>query len=262
MNSFYKKSSLFLILLFPILFIKQCEKRATHFIQELAYIPCDEQYPMGNFSTNCVDSLSKIPNFQLINHNGDTISNTSLIGENYILHFFFVACPVVCKKNISNISDYIYAKDRYGNKPFEEDEIKILSISIDNDSPGELQRYMSNFAIDANSNWHFLTGEKDYVGQFAGNMSQFVENKFKSEEKDHYGYGHSEYVLLIDKNGYFRMNIDGIFWSAQTHDEMKTLSRGLKALILAQNSQEYKTIKISKESPDTITTNKNVNIKQ
>ena len=89
MNSFYKKSSLFLILLFPILFIKQCEKRATHFVKEVAYIPCDESYidiPGANFSTNCVDSLSKIPNFQLINHNGDTISNTSLIGENYILH--------------------------------------------------------------------------------------------------------------------------------------------------------------------------------
>ena len=59
--------------------------------------------------------------------------------------FFFAACPVVCKQNISKISDYIYAKDRYGNKPFEEEEIKILSISIDNDSPEEMRRYMSNF---------------------------------------------------------------------------------------------------------------------
>ena len=74
--------------------------------------------------------------------------------------------PRSLKQNISKISDYIYAKDRYGNKPFEE-EIKILSISIDNDSPEEMRRYMTNFRdidtgvqkkIDTNSNWFFLTG--------------------------------------------------------------------------------------------------------
>ena len=274
MNSFYKKSSIFLILLFPILFIKQCEKRATHFLKEVAYIPCDESYSDivgANFSTNCVNNLSKIPDFQLLSHNGDTITNSSLIGENYILHFFFAACPVVCKQNISKISDYIYAKDRYGNKPFEEEEIKILSISIDNDSPEQMRRYMGNFRdidtgvqkkIDTNSNWFFLTGDKDYVRQFASSMSQFVENNFKSKDEDHYGYGHSEYVLLVDKEGFFRMNIDSLLWSAQTHNEMKILTKDIQAMVLAQNSQEYKTIKISKENSDTISNSNNVKIMQ
>ena len=149
MNSFYKKEFNILNFTFSYFIYKTMrEKRATHFVKEVAYIPCDESYSdilISNFSTSCVNNLSKIPDFQLLSHNGDTITNSSLIGENYILHFFFAACPVVCKQNISKISDYIYAKDRYGNKPFEEEEIKILSISIDNDSPEEMRRYMGNF---------------------------------------------------------------------------------------------------------------------
>ena len=50
-----------------------------------------------------------------------------------------------------------------------------------------MRRYMSNFRdidtgvqkIDTNSNWFFLTNDKDYVRQFASSMSQFVENNFK-----------------------------------------------------------------------------------
>ena len=107
-----------------------------------------------------------------------------------------------------------------------------------------------------------MTGDKDYVRQFASSMSQFVENNFKSKDEDHYGYGHSEYILLVDKEGFFRMNIDSLLWSAQTHNEMKILTKDIQALVLAQNSQEYKTIKISKENSDTIFKVNNVNIKQ
>ena len=271
-NSIYQKGALFFILLFPILFIKQCEKNVTNFITEVGYFECNENdvdVPGANFSTNCVNEMSKVPNFELISHNGDTITNQTLEGENYILHFFFTSCPVVCRKNISKISDYIYAKDRYGNKPFSEDEITILSISIDHDPVEELRRYMTDFRdidtgvkkrIDTLSNWLFLTGDHAYVRQFANNMSQLVENNFKSEDEDHFGYAHSEYVLLIDKEGFFRKNIDNVLWSAQTHNDMKTLSQDIKALILAQNSQEYEGVKISKKKIDTLNYHQNITV--
>ena len=265
LHSIYQKGALFFILLFPILFIKQCEKNVTNFITEVGYFECSED-EFGihgeSFSANCVDGFSKVPDFELINHNGDTITNQTLEGENYILHFFFTSCPVVCRKNISKIYDYIYAKDRYGNKPFKEDEIKILSISIDHDSIAELRRYMTDFRdidtglqkrIDTLSNWYFLTGSHAYVRQFANNMSLLVDNTLKSEDEEHLGYAHSEFVLLIDKEGFFRKNIDNIIWSAQTHTEMKILSQDIKALILAQNSQDYEGIKISKKNTHNLT---------
>ena len=98
-NSLYKKLTLFFILLFPILFIKQCEKNVTNFAKDLKFFECNESdvgIPGANFSTNCEDGLSKIPNFKLLNHNGDTITNQTLEGQNYILHFFFTSCPTVC----------------------------------------------------------------------------------------------------------------------------------------------------------------------
>ena len=87
-NSIYQKGALFFILLFPILFIKQCEKNVTNFITELEYFPCSESdadIPGANFSTNCVTGFSKVPNFELIDHNGDTVTNQILEGQNYIL---------------------------------------------------------------------------------------------------------------------------------------------------------------------------------
>tara|TARA_B100001250_G_C19793094_1_gene787464 strand:+ start:1377 stop:2159 length:783 start_codon:yes stop_codon:yes gene_type:complete len=231
-------------------------KKATLVIKELPYIPCDEAYidiPGANFSANCVDGFSKVPNFELINHNGDTITNQSLEGENYILHFFFASCPTVCPNNTKNIYNYIYAKDHQGNEQFSE-KPKILSISIDNDSPEVLRNYMTQdqFRIDINSNWYFLTGDPNYVRQFASNMSQLVVNNFTSEDKEHFGYAHSEYVLLVDKEGFFRKNINGEIWSAQTEKEMDILRGDIKALIKIQNIEKYKTIKISKENSDTI----------
>ena len=58
------------------------------------------------------------------------------------------------------------------------------------------------------------------------------------------------------------MNIDSLLWSAQTHNEMKILTKDIQAMVLAQNSQEYKTIKISKENSDTISNSNNVKIMQ
>ena len=238
-NSLYKKLTLFFILLFPILFIKQCEKNVTNFAKDLKFFECNESdvgIPGANFSTNCEDGLSKIPNFKLLNHNGDTITNHTLEGQNYILHFFFTSCPIVCPRNTTNIFNYIYVADRYGNKPFEEDEITILSISIDDDSLEDLNGYMDRFGIDPSSNWHFLTGDRTYVQQFANNMSQLVENNFKSENEEHMGYSHTEYVLLIDKEGFFRRSVDdNIIWDAQTENGMKILKDDIQALMFNQN---------------------------
>ena len=58
--------------------------------KDLKFFECNELdvgIPGANFSTNCEDGLSKIPNFKLLNHNGDTITNHTLEGQNYILHF-------------------------------------------------------------------------------------------------------------------------------------------------------------------------------
>ena len=237
-KSIYTKGALFLILLFPILLIKQCDKRAKHFFKDLEFFPCDEEYigiPGANFSSNCVDGFSKVPDFTLINHNGDTVSNISLEGKNYILHFFFASCPKVCPTNTVHIFQNIYGEDTHGNKHFKEDEITILSISIDNDSPEVLQSYMNRFKIDLSSNWHFLTGDRNYIQQFANDMSQLVENNFKDEDKEHMGYSHSEFVLLVDTAGFFRKNIDGIIWDAQTTKGMRTLKEDIKQLKFNQN---------------------------
>ena len=59
------------------------------------------------------------------------------------------------------------------------------------------------------------------------------------------------------------MNIDSLLWSAQTHNEMKILTKDIRGVgISSKFSKEYKTIKISKENSDTISNSNNVKIMQ
>jgi len=206
-SSFYKKLALFLILLFPILFIKQCDKRANHFFQELPYWPCSDNYP----NIECVEGKRKIPNFQFVNHNGEIISNSSLYGKNYIVHFFFTSCQTICPPITANIKERIFdeirPKEKIKNgKKVMEDQITILSVSIAEDTELNFIDYATDFNINLTKNWHFLTGSFSDVRDFASNLS-LVAGHDPSIEIDG-GFYHSSHVLLIDTAGFIRAGID------------------------------------------------------
>src|SRR5690349_11354208 len=40
----------------------------------------------------------RIPDFKLVNQNGDTITQKNLDGKIYVANFFFASCPGVCPK--------------------------------------------------------------------------------------------------------------------------------------------------------------------
>ena len=144
-----------------------------------------------------------IDDFSFINQNNDTITKDSLTGSIYVANFFFTACPSICPIMTKNMS---YLQDKLSVYP----DVRFLSHTVDpgNDTPEKLNSYINlmqkkNISIDL-SNWDFLTGDKDKLYQTAANY--FVNASADSLAPG--GFLHSEYFILIDKQGRVRSGID------------------------------------------------------
>ena len=144
-----------------------------------------------------------IDDFSFINQDNETITKDSLLGSIYVANFFFTSCPSICPLMTRNMS---YLQDKLSVYP----NIRFLSHTVDpdNDTPEKLINYVDlmqqkNISIDL-SNWDFVTGDKDKLYQSAANY--FVNASVDSLAPG--GFLHSEYFILIDKQGRVRSGID------------------------------------------------------
>ena len=173
----------------------------------------------------------KIADFSFINQNNEVVINDSLKGNIYIANFFFTSCPTICPVMTKNMA---YVQSKLSVYP----NIKFISHTVDpaNDTPERMLSYVKkmsskNIIIDLN-NWHFLTGEKEKLYEIA--KSYFVNVSPDSLAPG--GFLHSEYFVLIDKEGRVRSGIDqyknvvGVYDG--TNDvQMKDLINDVKVLL-------------------------------
>lgn len=144
-----------------------------------------------------------IDDFSFINQDNDTITRDSLLGSIYVASFFFTSCPTICPTMTRNMS---YLQEKLSVYP----NVRFLSHTVDpdNDTPEKLSDYVNlmhqkNVSIDL-SNWDFVTGDKDKLYESAANY--FVNASVDSLAPG--GFLHSEYFILIDKQGRVRSGID------------------------------------------------------
>jgi len=173
----------------------------------------------------------KIDDFSLINQNNQIVNNDSLSGNIYVANFFFTNCPNICPVMTKNIS---YLQSNLKVYP----NIKFVSYTVDpvNDTPERFLEYieemrMKNINIDL-KNWDFLTGEKNEIYKLA--MSYFANAKEDSIAPG--GFLHSEYFLLIDKEGRIRSGKDKFENTIGAYDgtneiHMKNLIDDVKVLM-------------------------------
>ena len=139
-NNFKKFFYLILILLIPILLIQQWSKNASHYFKDLGYKTEEVATVQDTILVTSVDTV-KVPDFSFSKNSNDFISSDDLIGNNYIIQFFFTACPTICPTSTVNIRNEIH------NKFKTIDDFKILSISIAEDSYQKMVDYKNRFSI-------------------------------------------------------------------------------------------------------------------
>ena len=141
----------------------------------------------------------KAPDFQLVNQDGDTITNKDYLGKVYVAEFFFTTCPTICpimNQNLVEVQEEFQDKEDFG----------IVSFSIDpkHDTPEVLKSYAENYGID-HPNWNLLTGEKDAIYDLANGGF----NIYAGEDSDvPGGFAHQGLFALVDQEGYIRSRLD------------------------------------------------------
>jgi protein SCO1 len=153
----------------------------------------------SNKKSNDLMTIGPAPKFELTDQNGKKISNQDYLGKVYVVEFFFTSCPSICPKMNLNMIDI-------QNKFFGNPNFGIASISIDplHDTSEILKEHAEKIGAKA-TNWHFLTGDKDYIYSLANKgFNVFVGQNSKISG----GFEHSGLFALIDKKGNIRCRKD------------------------------------------------------
>ena len=190
----------FIILIFGIYVVRNLDDRISN--ETLI-----DNNRLNSTQKNNEDNLSqlyvydKVPPFEFINQNGETINNDTYLGKVYVVEFFFTTCPTICP--MMNDQMLIIQEAFAKNSNF---GMASISITPKIDTQEVLKDYAINNGI-THKNWHLLSGKSE---EEVFNLSN---NGFKlyagiDENIDHGGFEHSGLFALVDKKGVIRSRKD------------------------------------------------------
>lgn len=187
------------ILIFGILFIPKIVDR----VQNNDVVKADRLNIGGKDPDKLVyieqyGKKKKVPDFQFINQDGDTITNRDYLGKVYVIEFFFTTCPSICPIMNQNLIEV--------QKEFEGEDFGVASFTIDpeHDTPAVLKEYAESYGIE-NPNWHFLTGDRERIYELANTGFGIFANQ---DETVPGGFAHSGLFALVDQEGFVRSRTD------------------------------------------------------
>lgn len=219
---------LLLIILTCALFTscKQEVKKENQVVEETSRVEYLPYYNDESFTPNWLTPNSeeekqfhKIPDFELVNQLGDTITQKTFEDKIYITDFFFTSCPGICLKMTGNMLKL--------QEEFKKDDTIVLlshSVTPTIDSVSVLKTYAEKQNI-IDSKWHLVTGDKNEIYNLGRNQ-YFIENDL-GIPKDINDFLHTENFLLIDKNKHIRGIYNGLNRAsiAQLITDVKTLKK-------------------------------------
>lgn len=163
-----------------------------------------------------VKKYHTIADFELVNQNGDIITQENYSDKIYIADFFFTTCPTICPVMTANMAD-IQEVIR------DDDEVLLLSHSVtpEIDSVQQLKKYaLEKGVID--SKWNLVTGSKKQIYELARKSYLAV---LTDGDGGPYDMIHTENFILVDKERRIRGFYDGT-----NHYEIGQLLEDLKVL--------------------------------
>jgi len=215
----------FIILVFGIIFIPRIINR----IKNGTVVQGDRIDAVSNHK-NPETGLLKIgpaPKFELTDQNNAKISNETYKGKVYVVEFFFSTCPSICpimNRNMVDIQNEFFGNPNFG--------IVSISINPEYDTSKVLQEHAQKIGVKS-SNWHLLTGDKDYIYSIANKgFNLYVgENKNISA-----GFEHSGLFALIDKQGTIRCRKDKfenpiLYYDGLDKKGVKAITQDIKKLL-------------------------------
>ncbi len=164
------------------------------------YSPSDVNPRLVDYSIQHIKSNHTIADFNLIDQNGNTVTNDTYKDKIYVADFFFTRCATICPIMTNNMLELqkIYQND---------DDIMLLSHSVTPimDSVPILNMYANNKGI-IDSKWHITTGEKKHIYDLARKSYFATLDEGDGGDQD---FIHTEQFILVDKKRQIRGFYDG-----------------------------------------------------
>ncbi|MBG50198.1 MAG: SCO family protein [Pseudozobellia sp.] len=158
-----------------------------------------------------------ISDFELINQNGDTITQRDYDQKIYIADFFFTTCPTICPIMTKNMADI-------QRRIKDQGDVMLLSHSVTPqiDSVAQLKKYALEKGVD-DSKWNLVTGDKKQIYELARKSYLAVKT---DGDGGPYDMIHTENFILVDKEKRIRGFYDGT--KSEDVDELMNDLRILK----------------------------------
>lgn len=163
------------------------------------YQPVEVSEELVDESKQFVKKYHTIPDFELINQNGDTVSQADYQDKIYVADFFFTTCVTICPIMTNHMAQI--QKELQGDPM-----VKLLSHSVtpEIDSVAQLKRYSVEKGVD-DSVWNLVTGDREQIY----NLARKAYFAAKKDAVGKYGMIHTENFVLIDPQKRIRGYYDG-----------------------------------------------------
>ncbi|AOW18595.1 SCO family protein [Polaribacter vadi] len=164
------------------------------------YNPNDVNPQLVDTDLRHVTKNHTIKDFELINQNGEIITNKNYENKIYVADFFFTRCTNICIAMAYNMSELqeFYKNDK---------DIMFLSHSVTPtiDSVSVLREYADNKGV-IDAKWNVTTGNKKHIYELARKSYFAVVEDGDGGEDD---FIHTEQFILVDKEKRIRGYYDG-----------------------------------------------------
>lgn len=191
-------------------------------------LPYIGEHEVINNSDGSTDTMYHvIPDFVYLDQDSNTVKSSDFEGKVLIADFFFTNCSSICKPMTTQM------KRLNENLEDLKNEIQFLSFSIDpvRDSPAQLRAYIKERELNT-ENWKLLTGD-EYKTHKLG-CDGFKVHAARDENDDD-GYAHSEYFVLVDREGHIR----GLYAGTSAED-VNNMERDARFLLKSEYGIEGK----------------------
>ena len=163
------------------------------------YQPAEVNSELVDSSLHYKKKYHKISDFELINQNGDRITQSFYDNKIYVADFFFTTCPSICPIMTGNM---VFLQNELENE-----DIMFASFSVtpEIDSVEVLKKYAVEKGVD-DSRWNLMTGNKKEIYDLARKSYLVAKENPNAGSHDMI---HTENFVLVDKEKRIRGYYDG-----------------------------------------------------
>jgi len=182
---------------------------------------------VAKFQKSDLVEIGPVPAFKLTDQDNKKISDKDYLGKVYVVEFFFSTCPTICPKMNQNM--LLLQQEFYGNPQF---GIASISINPEYDTPKVLKDHAEHLGAK-HYNWHFLTGDRDYIFNLAKKGFNLYAGANKGAAG---GFEHSGLFALVDKKGNIRCRKDQygnpiLYYDGLEDSGVKAIKEDIKKLL-------------------------------